>query len=253
MSDAKSAVNATEAAGRASDSQNAVAEEREAAEAERKLGRSLAVFLPATVITLAIVVAVVTSAGPALLVLVAGAILGAIALLWASLRTLGGDAPLAEDMEALIAREGGAAELATRKQAALRALKDLKHEHDIGKIDDADYRVLEAKYRAEAKDVLRELDTEVEPYREKAEAIARKHLVKVGLAEEPTLVTGKKRDKIESDAGVPTAPASEPAIETRKPCPKCETPNDADAAFCKKCGTALAPPPAVAAEEEKHA
>jgi hypothetical protein len=132
-------------------------------------------------IGLAVVIGVVASIGPALLVLVGSAILSAIALLWASLRTLGGDAPLAEDMESLAVHVEGASELAARKRAVLRALKDIKHEHDIGKIDDADYRELEAKYRDEAKDILRELDTEVEPFRDKAEAIAKKHLAKAGL------------------------------------------------------------------------
>ncbi len=226
-------------------------EETEAAEAERKLGRTLAVGIPAVGIALAVVVGTVASVGPALLVLIASALLGAIALLWASLRTLGGDAPLAADMEALAVRVEGTSELAARKRAVLRALKDIKHEHDIGKIDEADYRELEAKYRGEAKDILRELDTEVEPFREKAEALAKKHLAKAGLLDTPAAA---------GDVGVrELAPVAEAvdADGTRKACPKCAVLNDPDAAFCKKCGTTMVSPVEAADSsveaEEKHA
>ena len=236
----------------------------EAAEAERKLGQNLSFGIPAASIVAAIGVGVVTSAGPAILVLLGGALLGAIAFLWASLRTLGGDAPLAEEMELLHVRTAGGADLAARKQKALRALKDLKHEHDIGKIDDADYKALEAKYRDEAKDVLRKLDTEIEPYRAKAEALAEKHLAKAGLtrkekraktdeadegvdadADEAAKKSRKKagaaKDATKDDAKDDAKDATKDAAEDqRKPCPKCDTPNDPDAAFCKKCGTSLA-------------
>jgi len=200
-------------------------EAAEAAEAERRLGRSISLGLPPVAIGAAIVVGTVTSAGPAILVLIGGALLGGIALLWASLRTLGGDAPLAYEVEALAAAGSGKAALVERKQAALRALKDLELEHEIGKIDDADYATLQTKYREEAKDVLRELDLEIEPYREKAEALAQKHLAKVGLAETPN-----------ADALAPQAPPAAEALV----CAKCGTKNDPDAAFCKKCGAALA-------------
>lgn len=235
-------------------------EANEAAEAERKLGKNLSLGIPAVAVVGAIGVGFVTSAGPAILVLLGGALLGAIAFLWASLRTLGGDAPLSEEMELLHVRGTSGADLSARKQKALRALKDLKHEHDIGKIDDADYKALEAKYRDEAKDVLRKLDTEIEPYRAKAEAVAEKHLAKVGLANGAASTAGKKNRKKRADDGdeaetesadaAAGTAAKAPAKESRKPCPKCETPNDTDAAFCKKCGTSLATEAAKAETED---
>lgn len=230
-------------------------EEIEAAEAERKLGRTLSIGIPAVGIGLAVIVGTVASVGPALLVLIASALLGAIALLWASLRTLGGDAPLAADMEALAVKVEGTSELAARKRAVLRALKDIKHEHDIGKIDAADYRELEAKYRGEAKDILRELDTEVEPFREKAEALAKKHLAKAGLLDTRARES-EGADDVPARDLAPVATAIE-AEEKRKVCPKCAVLNEPDAAFCKKCGTAMENPVEAADSdidaEEKHA
>lgn len=240
----------------------------DAAEAERRLGRNLAFGLPPAVVGIAIVVGTVTSVGPALLVLVAGALLGAIGLLWASIRTLGGDAPLSRDLEELAARTTSRQDLAERKRTVLRSLKDLEHEHAIGKIDDDDFAVLQKKYRDEAKDLLRELDLEVEPYREKAEALARKHLEKVGLAEseaakveapppadsEEDVAQESDEEEAEEagedDAGPTRGKGDVPAKIT---CAKCEASNDADAAFCKKCGASLAEKAADQAKETEGA
>lgn len=224
----------------------ALSEEAEAAESERKLGRTLSFAVPAAAVVGALAVGSVTSAGPAILVLVGGALLGAIALFWASLRTLGGDAPLSHDMEFLMAR-GERTDLNARKQVVLRALKDLKHEHSIGKIDDADYQALEAKYRSDAKEIFRELDVEVEPYRARAEALAKKHLSKVGLADETSGRGGKS--EVTNEAPADDVGGESDELAAKNVCKKCSTPNDLDAAFCKKCGTSLAK----TAEDESNA
>jgi len=196
----------------------------DADEAERKLGRTVAYAIPCVTIAAALVVRAATSAGPTILVLASGTLLGTVALLWASLRTLGGDAPLPEGMQAMAATTDRVTEAEERKKKTLRALKDLEHEHSVGKLDDEDYAELAAHYRAEAKAVMREIDTEIEPLREKAEAMAQKHLQKRGIVEKAT----------------ETKPEPEPAPESnRVACPQCTTSNELDASFCKKCGHAL--------------
>ena len=151
----------------------------------------------------------------ALLVFVTGALLGSILLVWHSLRTLAGDAEVDPDLDSAFSR-GPASELVERKRRALRALKDIEQEHAVGKIDEADFKSLDAEYRARAKEVIREMDAELDPYRSKAEALVKAHL--------------------EKRAAARPAPSSSPS---RSACPKCDTSNDADAAFCKKCGTKL--------------
>jgi len=152
-------------------------------------------------------------------------LLGTIALLWASVRTLSGDAPLPVDLEALAARRHGVDDLAEQKTRVLRALKDLETEHALGKIDEADYASIVTRYRDEAKAVMRQMDLEVAPLREVAERVAREYLEQRGVA----AVAGEQTARGEAAA----------LTDARPPCGSCQTPNDADAAFCKKCGSAM--------------
>jgi len=175
----------------------------------------LGVALAAGTIVCALVVGLASTVASAMLVLVTGALLGAIFLVWHSLRTLAGDADV--DVALDVAKSSKASELAEEKRRALRALKDLEQERAIGKIDEADYAELDAEYRARAKEVIREMDDELAPFRAKAEALVRAHLEKRAAAK-PT--------------------SSLPQVD-KLACPTCETKNDADATFCKKCGAKL--------------
>jgi len=203
-------------------------------EAERALARAASWALPAAAVMGAIVVKVFAGVGPAILVLAAGALVGVIALLWASLRTLGGDAPLAEGLaEAAVMREK-VSDAGERKRRVLRALKDIEHEHSVGKISDDDYEQLAARYRETGKEILREMDVEIEPLRAKAEALARNHLAKRALAPADK---GDKSERAEKSDPRGARAKSEPA--PRLDCPKCATENEPDATFCKKCGAGL--------------
>jgi hypothetical protein len=205
----------------------AVARTRESDEAERTLGRGVALGMPLVFGAAAIGIGAFVGLGSGLLVLAAGALLGTIALLWTSVRTLSGDAPLPGDMEAIAAQAHGTDALAEKKQRVLRALKDLESEHALGKIDDADYAAFTSRYREEAKEVMREMDLQVAPAREEAERLAREHLARKGLGQEPPT----------DEAPTDEAPAA--ARPERAACAGCGTSNEADAAFCKKCGAAM--------------
>ena len=204
----------------------------ESDEAERRLGRAVALGLPVATVIGAIVVGFVASVSSGILVVAAGTLLGTIALLWASVRTLTGDAPLSGQLESLTASGQGVDDLAERKRRVLRALKDLEADHAIGKIDDEDYAAVTAQYRDEAKVLMREMDLELEPLREEAERIAREYLEKHGQANHPA-----------EDGAAPVAavPPSTPARDDdrRVDCPSCKKSNEADAAFCKQCGAAM--------------
>lgn len=212
----------SEGKGRRRRSEAAAATAR-AEDAERLLGRVVAGALPAVCVTAAVIVGFVASVGSALLVLASGALLGTIALLWTSVRTLSGDAPLPSDLTLLMARRHGVDALAERKRRVLRALKDLESEHAIGKIDDADYDVMVARYREDAKTLMRDMDLRVAPARAGAERMAREYLAARGLA--PAQGGG----------------VAEPV--TKKPdrmaCASCDTSNEADATFCKQCGASM--------------
>jgi hypothetical protein len=199
-------------------------------EAERSLGRAVALGLPVATVGGAIVAGYVASVGSGILVLAAGTLLGTIALLWASVRTLTGDAPLSSQLESRSGTGLGVDDLAERKRRVLRALKDLEAEHAIGKIDDEDFAAVTARYRDEAKDLMREMDLEVAPLRPEAERIARDYL------------DGQGRD-LPAEEPPPSAPAATPVAPPdaadRVDCVACGKSNDADAAFCKHCGATM--------------
>jgi ribosomal protein L40E len=186
---------------------------------ERTLGRTVALGLPLASIAGALAVGAVASVGSSLLVLAAGALLGAIGLFWASVRTLSGDAPLPASFEGLPVDRPGVDALVEEKLRSLRALKDIENEHEIGKINDADYDALLAHYRDEAKAVMRKMDVEVAPFREEAERIATDFLkksIRDPAAQKP-ITAG------ESESG-------------RLICGSCGASNESDAVFCKQCG-----------------
>ena len=207
-------------------------------EAERSLGRAVSIGLPLAALVGAVVVGAVAGVGSAMLVVAAGALLGTIGLLWASVRTLSGDAPLSMELEALAAQRHGVDALGEEKRRVLRALKDLESEHAIGKIDDADYGAFVARYREQAKTVMRKMDLRVAPLRAEAERIARDYLAKQGLASEA--VVAAKPDAPEDEGAGPEEKAEASAGSDRLACPTCSTSNENDAKFCKKCGAVLA-------------
>lgn len=239
---AKGATPSTEAAkvGPATPPRPAAFAQREADESERRLGRAVAVVLPIACVLGAAGVGAVAGVGSALLVLAAGTLLGAIGLLWASIRTLSGDAPLAGDLEALVTQRRDVDELAERKRRVLRALKDLESEHALGKIDDEDYRDVAARYRDEAKQIMREMDGEVAPMLQEAERVATEYLAKRGrIRRGDGPADAATADAAAEDDEAPRAPA-----ESRTACPSCGTSNEADATFCKQCGASMNGAPA---------
>lgn len=205
--------------------------EADGAEAERRFARRVAQVIPVATLVTAATVGTLTSIGPAILVLAGGALFATIGFFWASMRTLGGDAPLAEGFDKMTRRRVEAADGAEeRKRAALRAIKDLEFEHSIGKIDDADYEEIATRYREQAKEILREIEEKILPLRDRAEQVARAYLVKRGVTSEPAAA----RTPHKSATVVP-------GLGVRRACAGCRASNEPDAVFCKGCGARLAP------------
>lgn len=111
--------------------------------------------------------------GVGLLIVAGGVLSGSIWLIWSSLQGLSGDAPLTLD-EALSLGAPSAEE--EQKRAVLRALKDLEYERAVGKINEADYTNLAEHYRNEAKRLLRAVDADLGPERERAEQLLTERL-----------------------------------------------------------------------------
>ena len=215
---------------------------------EQRLVKAIGIGLPLVTISAAAVVGMVVGPATAILVVAGGLLLGVIALLWGSIRTLSGEAPLSPELEALDMGAQGATALSTRKKMLLRALKDLENEHSIGKIEDDDYEQISSTYRAELKVVLKRIDESLAPHRSKAEETARAYLEKVGLAEAGYPGDLRKDDEDEdAHEHAEEAPSKKAAPPARKveaaparvSCPKCGESNEPDAKFCKECATKL--------------
>ncbi|MFS8066357.1 MAG: zinc-ribbon domain-containing protein [Byssovorax sp.] len=258
-------------------------------ELEKKLAEYARIGLPVLTVAIALTAGFVQGPASAILVLAGGALIGVIAIFWASVRTLLGETPLSgADAYALAAPRSEE----EQKRAVLRALKDLEFERSVGKISEEDYVELVARYRGEAKRLLRRLDEEAQPRRERVEALVTKRLRREGLAGPAVPATDKTTEKTDDEAEAATTkpvesddddrksadPAARsgkakkrkkpreaaaieaqeapeasiaPAAEAKtRTCAECGTKNDPDAVFCKKCG---ARQEAAAAAEAKTA
>ena len=176
-------------------------------------------------LVLAIILGAGLSGGLPVAFLVAAALvlLTSIAFLWLSVRTLAAHSSELRPVDPApsLADEGD------EKRQALGAIRDLTDEHTLGKIDDEDYALAMARSREQAKNVLRDLARDAAPFREAAEDLASRYLQKHGVAKVPgtrsatTDRAGRRKD------GTPAM---------RRSCSSCQTVNDGDASFCKRCG-----------------
>jgi hypothetical protein len=221
---------------------------------ERRIARTVAIGLPILTVTFALAAGAWLGPAIATLVLAAGMLLGVIALFWASIRVLSGDAALSPELEALDATAHAVDALSSRKRMLVRALKDLDNERALGKLEEEDHEQLSTTYRGELKEVMKRIDASLEPHRSKAEDAARAHLEKAGLAGTGAATRGappptvsapvvddeddEDDDEVESEPS-PKAATAKPSA-TRVTCSACATSNEIDASFCKKCGASLA-------------
>ena len=105
--------------------------------------------------------------------------------------------------------------LVTQRDATYSAIKDLENDHSMGKLSDADYRSVRAKYETKAVAILQELDA-------------------LGASKSNGKATATD-ESIENEVARLRRGASSGSIA----CPKCQTRCSADDVFCSKCGTSL--------------
>lgn len=167
-------------------------------------------FFPLAVLLLAVVLGQFFGLGFGLLV-VAGGVLGStIWIFWSSLQGLGADAPITLE-EALSLGAPSAEE--EQKRAVLRALKDLEYERAVGKIGEEDYASLAEHYRGEAKRLLRAVDEDLNPERERAERILAERLAAASRAAdaERRERAAKESAPAKADAAAEAVPPAEAA------------------------------------------
>jgi hypothetical protein len=235
---------------------------------ERLLSGASSFIAPITVLA-ALIGGASAGIAPGLLILAGGMLLGAVLLFWSSLGRLTGESPLTLEEAVGLAAPSPEEE---RKRSILRALKDLDYERSVGKLSDEDFAELSTRYRAEAKALLRSLEAELAPRRQKAEAKLLARLEKEGVlgaagkAKSKSTRSAKQPSRGTSDLDAETGAATEavsvappeatneretprsergasgdqdPETNSATRCPSCQTTNDDDARFCKRCGATI--------------
>jgi hypothetical protein len=113
-----------------------------------------------------------------------------------------------EDRTVMIGERTRAA-LEREKMLALRAIKELEFDRAMGKVSDSDWQEMSSRLRARAARLMRQLDAGA-GYRDRIERELERRLAAAG--------TSARSDRA---------------------CASCATVNDADARFCKGCGSRL--------------
>ena len=134
--------------------------------------------------------------------------------------------PLVGDGSAMAAEalsERARAVLAREKALVLRALKDLEFDRSMGKVSQADFDEMAGRLRSRALSLMKQLDEDGSGYR--------------------TIIERELSARLAARAaGAVVEPVPQPAVTRELAAPglcACGTENDADAHFCKRCGTKL--------------
>ncbi len=122
--------------------------------------------------------------------------------------------PLVSDHEdrSTVIGERTRAALEQEKANTLRTIKELEFDRAMAKMSEADFNEMSVRLRARAARLMKQLDAGT-GYRPKIEADLLKRLGNAG--------------------------ESKASTHAERACPKCSTPNDTDARFCKNCGERL--------------
>ena len=122
------------------------------------------------------------------------------------------------------------AALEREKTLVLRSIKELEFDRAMGKVSEKDFDEMAGRLRTRAMMLMKQLDAGGSGYRDAIERELSARLHKGTAALESQRV-----ESVEKPERPRLAPATSP-----RACASCETINDSDAVFCKRCGTALA-------------
>jgi len=152
---------------------------------------------------------------------------------------------------------GGASqrELREERRRLLRAINELRFDHEMGKLSQVDYEAVRQGYELRAIEVMRQLEGGASLHPELAARLGvvapqpgspAPDAVAEPVAEpgaDPIVVT--KADPEEAPEAADASTPADPSVlaeddATSRTCSTCDAINDADARFCKHCGKELA-------------
>jgi hypothetical protein len=121
--------------------------------------------------------------------------------------------------------------LEREKTLVLRSIKELEFDRAMGKVSAKDFDEMGGRMRARAMNLMKQLDAGGSGYRE---AIERELSERLRRPDSPDLASAGSGRALDGGG----RPAVKDAVA--RACASCETTNDPDAMFCKRCGMALA-------------
>jgi len=130
------------------------------------------------------------------------------------------------------------AALEREKALVLRSIKELEFDRAMGKVSEKDFGEMSARLRARATGLMRQIDAGA-GYREQIEKEIERRIGSAGSTKQDPAYATKQDPAHAVESGVGRVLPSRPADA----CASCGTNNDADARFCKNCGTNLRPAP----------
>jgi hypothetical protein len=114
--------------------------------------------------------------------------------------------------------------LEREKMLVLRSIKELEFDRAMGKIAEPDFQDMVARLRARAIGLMKQLDEHQPAWRDEIERELERRL-------------GRRTPTAAAAAGGRGASAAAVAVAEGTTCASCGTTNDADARFCKACGS----------------
>jgi hypothetical protein len=127
------------------------------------------------------------------------------------------------------------------KTLVLRSIKELEFDRAMGKVSEKDFEEMGGRLRARAINLMKQLDAGGSAYREAIERELSERLRRTGS---PDSSTGRKAGSLAPQAlpegrSLERSPLGRANPADPRCCASCDTVNDTDAMFCKRCGTAL--------------
>jgi hypothetical protein len=188
-------------------------------------------FVLAGLLASTVGVVVVRPSDPVVLVILVAAIASAAGVGFTLYRTLWplGATDFQDKIQVIQGRTRAALE--REKTLVLRAIKELEFDRAMSKVSDEDFQDMSQRLRSQALVLMRKLDVDGPGYRE---VIEQELAQRLGFELDAMSdgVTGLEDDELDRDAG--------DVSSDRPVCGGCGTANEADARFCKACGSALA-------------
>ena len=159
--------------------------------------------------------------GPATIILLSVLMATAAFVGFAALRMLRPLVSPEDDRTAMIGQRTRVA-LEREKTLALRSIKELEFDKAMGRVSDEDFKEMAGRLRVRAARLIRQLDAGA-GYRQQIESELQKRM---GDADARPAEAQRK-------------PSTDREDSAERICASCDVPNDADAKFCKSCGTKL--------------